>query len=364
MTLPRYLDLSEMARAVGASSVIEQVMEQQRAEREQFLRPLAATAADDLYRMLGGAAAVESIIQQERFKRDHALDSYRQLFGQSAFDLQTNHALGSLTSAVEAARLAGAFELPDLLEQYRVTDVSLAAQLVDAHRLSWWEDSCAEVLNAHSALSAMFDRIDVLGRDAWSAIDSVLSDPWLELHTVRQARELLGISGLLRPPLFRILTRKEKRRTIRLLIRDNAMSAEVRKAQGLVHRNEKVLRVLIAQCMEGAYGEDWAKERLTLCGCKKLLGRPLEGDESVLDHADYKHYELIMCHDEHFEAVFAVAYEDVDALRQMIGRLGQLRARSHHGRTFTPKDYRELVTLWRAMEAGFECLIDDVVIDS
>lgn len=363
MTLPRYLDIREMARAAGGYSVIDQVMEQQRAEREQFLRPLAAAAADDLYRMLGGAAAFESIIQQERFKRDHALDSYRQLVGQSAFDLQTNHALGSLTTAVEAARLAGAFELPDLLERYRVTDMSLAAQLADAHRLSWWEDGCAEVLNAHSALSAMFDRIDVVGREAWSAIDSVLSDPLLDLHTVRQARELLNISGLLRAPRYRILTRKEKRRHIQLLIKDNAMPAPVRKAQGLVHRNEKVLRALISQCMEGAYGEDWAKARLPLCGCQKLLGRPLEGDESVMDHADYKHYELIMCHDEHFEAVFAVAYEDVDALRLTIGRLGQLRARSHHGRTFTAEDYRELVTLWRAMEAGFEGLVDDVVIE-
>lgn len=362
--LPRYLNIREMARAVGASSVIEQVIAQQRAEREHLLRPLAAAAADDLYRMLGGVNAVESIIEQERLNRDHALASYRQLVGQSAFDLQTNLVLDSLTSAVEAARLGGAFELPHLLEQYRVTDLLLAAQLADAHRLSWWNDSCAQVLNAHSALSAMFDRIDVVGRETWSAIDSVLSDSWLELHTARQARELLGISGLLRAPRFRILTRKEKRRHIRVLIKDNAMPAPVRKAQGLVHRNEKVLRTLIGQCMEGAYGEDWAKERLPLCGCKKLLGRPLERDESVLDHADYRHYELIMCHDEHFEAVFAAAYEDVDALRLTISRLGQLRARSHHGRTFTAEDYRELVTLWRAMEAGFECLIDDVVIDS
>jgi len=364
MTLPRYIDIREMARAVGASSVIEQVMEQQRAERERFLRPLAATAADDLYRMLGGVGAVESIIRQERLNRDHALDSYRQLVGQSAFDLQTNHALGSLTSAVEAARLAGAFELPNQLERYRVADISLAAQLADAHQLSWWNDSCAEVLNAHSALSTMFDRIDVVGREAWSAIDSVLSDRLRDLHTVRQARELLNISGLLRAPRYRILTRKEKRRHIRLLIKDNAMPAPVRKAQGLVHRNEKVLRVLIAQCLEEAYGEDWVNERLPQCGCKSLLGRARDEDESVLDCADYKHYELIMCHDEHFETVFAAAYEDVEELRHMIIRLGQLRARSHHGRTFTPEDYRELATLWRAMEAGFEGLIDDVVIDS
>lgn len=339
------------------------MIEQQRTEREQILRLHSSTAADDLYRMQGGVGAVESIIEQERIKRDHAFDSYRQLVGQSAFDLQTSQALGPLTSAVESARLGGAFELANLLEQYRVADISLAAQLADAHRLSWWDDSCAEALNAHSALSAMFDRIDVVGREAWSAIDSVLSDPFLYLHTVRQARELLNISGLLRAPRYRILTRKEKRRHIRLLIKDNAMPAPVRKAQGLVHRNEKVLRTLIAQCMEGAYGEDWAKKRLPRCGYQKLLGRPLEGDESVLDHADYKHYELIMYYDEHFEAVFAVAYEDVDALRHMIGRLGQLRVRSHHGRTFTPEDLQELATLWRAMEAGFGGLVDDVVIE-
>jgi hypothetical protein len=163
--------------------------------------------------MLGGVGAVESIIEQESLKRDHALDSYRQLVGQSAFDLQTNHALGSLTTAVEAARLSGAFELPDLLEQYRVTDVSLAAQLADACRLSWWEDSCAGVLNAHTALSAMFDRIDVVGREAWSAIDSVLADSLLGACSVRQARDLLDISGLLRFPRIRTLDRAGKAAT-------------------------------------------------------------------------------------------------------------------------------------------------------
>lgn len=364
MTLPRYLDIREIARAVGGHSVIDQMMEQQRAEREQYLHLHSSTAADDLFRMLGGIGAVESILEHERIRRNHAFDSYRQLVGQSAFDLQTNQGLGSLTSAVEAARLGGAFELPDLLEQYRVTDISLAAQLADAHRLSWWDGSCAEVLNAHSALSTMFDRIDVVGRGAWSAIDSVLADNLLGACSVRQTRELLDISGLLRFPRFRTLTLQERRQRIKRLIRDNAVPAPVKKAQSLIHRYEKVLRTLIAQCMEDAYGEDWANERLPQCGCKPLLGRARNDDESVLDCADYKHYELIMCHDEHFETVFAVAYEDVDALQHMIVRLGLLRARSHHGRTFTAEDLQELVTLWRAMEAGFEGLIDDVVIDS
>lgn len=364
MTLPRYLDIREMARAIGGHSVIEQVMEQQRADREQFLRVHSSVAADDLYRMLGGGAAFERIIQQERFKRDHALDSYRQLVGQSAFDLQTNHALGSLTSAVEAARLAGSFALPDLLDQYRITDLSLAAKLVDAHRMPWWDGQHAEALNAQSALSGMFDQIDLIRRDMWPAIQEVISEPLVGIYSVRQAREMLGISGLLRFPRFRTLTLEEKRRRIKRLIREIAVPLPVKKAQALVHRYEKLLRDLIAQCMADSYGEDWAEDRLPICGCKKLLGKPLEGDESVLDHADYKHYELIMCHDEHFEAVFAVAYEDVDVLRNMISRLGALRARSHHGRTFTGEDLVELTTLWRAMEVGFEGLVYDVVFES
>ncbi|MEB2314830.1 MAG: hypothetical protein OZ919_01910 [Xanthomonadaceae bacterium] len=363
MTLPKYLDIREMARAAGDHSAIERLIDQQHAEREELLRLHAVRAENEMFRVLGGRDAIQGIIDRERTDWERAFDSYRQLASSSVFDLQASPALHSMTQAVEAARRAGAFELPNLIDQYRVSDVSLAALWADARRLSWWDDSFAETLNAHSALSAMFDRANVFGHEAWSAIDSVLSDPFFGLHTVRQARELLDISGLLRAPRFRILTRKEKRKTIRLLIRDNAMPPEVRKAQGLVHRYEKALRTLIGQCMEGAYGEDWTKERLPLCGCRKLLGRSLDGDESVLDHADYKHYELIMCHHEHFEAVFAIAYEDVDRLRLTIVRLGQLRARSHHGRTFTAEDLQELITLWRAMEAGFEGLIDDVAVE-
>lgn len=296
--------------------------------------------------------------------REKEFDLYRHLVVSSLFDQQNAQVLHSLTRAVEASRFSGMFTLPEILEKYRITDLSLAAQIADAHRFSWWSSDYAKILNEHAALSAMFDQIDMVGHETWSAIDSVLAAPLLDLHTVRQTCDLLEISGLLRAPRYRILNRQEKRKHIRLLIKDNTMPATIRKAQGLVHRNEKVLRTLIAQCMEGAYGDDWEKSRLPLCDCKKLLGRPLEGDESVMDHADYKHYELIMCHDEHFKTVFSVAYQDVNALRNMIVRLGQLRARSHHGRTFTAENLQELVTLWRAMEAGFESLIDDVVIDS
>jgi len=230
--------------------------------------------------------------------------------------------------------------------------------------MSWWNDYQFEALNAHSALSGMFNGIRVVGSDSWQAIEVVLSEPLIGLESVRQAREFLEISGLLRFPRYRTLTVQEKRRRVKRLIRDNEPPASVKKAQNLVHRYEKLLRVLIAQGMEQAYGESWSEARLPVCDCKKLLRKTLEGEESVLDHADYIHYELIMCHDEHFEAVFAVGYTDIDELRRTIKRLAQLRARSHHGRAFTSEDLRELVTLWRAMEAGFEAFIDDIVLDS
>jgi hypothetical protein len=271
VTLHGYLDIRELARAAAGHSAIDDLIKQQREEHERMLHLHSSTATDQLYRMLGGIGAVEGVIEQARVSGDRAFDTYRHWVDRSALDLHMSQALDSLTSAVEAARRAGAFELPNLLQQYRVADTSLAAQLADAYRLPWWDDSYAKALNAHAALSSMLDSIDAVGREAWSAIDSVLSDSLLDLHSVRQVRELLNLSGLLRAPRYRILSRKEKRRHIQLLVKDNAMPAPVRKAQGLVHRYEKVLRVLIARRMETAYGEDWAKERLPLCECGKLL---------------------------------------------------------------------------------------------
>lgn len=362
MKIPLYFDARDLAQTIGGFSAMERMIEEEREQRERLLRFHAAPAIDDILSSLGGLSAIKSIVARERTEREREFDSYRQLVDPSQqFDLAPHPVLGSLSSAVETARLAGSLALPDLLDHYRIADLSLAARLADAHRMSWWDDLHLEELNAHSALSGMLDGIGAVGRDSWEAIDSVLSDPLIGLDSVRQAREFLDITGLLRFPRFRTLTIQEKRRRVKRLIRENALPAPVKKAQGLVHRYEKLLRVLIAQCMEDAYGADWAEARLPLCDCKKLLGKSLEGDESVLDHADYKHYELIMCHDEHFETVFAAGYTDSDELRRTIARLGQLRARSHHGRTFTAEDLRELTALWRAMEAGFEGLIDEVV---
>lgn len=115
--------------------------------------------------------------------------------------------------------------------------------------------------------------------------------------------------------------------------------------------------------MEAAYGEDWPVERLPKCSCNKLLGKKLEDGETVLDHADFTHYADIMCHKEHFAAVFSEGFEDPVALREMILRLGRLRARSAHARTFTADNLREFTAIWRVIEAGWIELVDGVVFD-
>src|SRR5690606_20513623 len=117
------------------------------------------------------------------------------------------------------------------------------------------------------------------------------------------------------------------------------------------------------ECLEDTYGDDWAAERLPLCGCKKLLGKRLDDDEIILDQADYAHYAEIMTHEEHFELIFSKGFECPEKLAWMIRRLGQLRARANHARMFTSDDWSELTRLWRLVSAGLADLGDDVVFE-
>lgn len=346
----------ELVQMIGGTAFLERELHEAHQHHEQLVRLHALPAMSDLFLTLESLECV----QQER---NRIVDSCRRQIDWSQSQRLSQEALGSLTSGVEAARLAGSLYLPDMLDAYGVSDHTLATSLADAHRMPWWDDSHIASLNSHRALSGMFNTIDFVGRDAWRAVEMVLSEPLIGIESVRCTREFLEISGLLRFPRFRVLTMQEKRRRVKQLFLDNGLPVPVKKAHALVHRNEKVLRVLIARCMEDAYGEDWPQARLPLCDCKKLLGKSLEEDECVLDHADYKHYELIMCHEDHFAALFSQGYADVGVLRGMLVRLGQLRAQSHHGRTFTAEHFQELTVLWRTMEAGFVGLMHDVVQD-
>lgn len=105
------------------------------------------------------------------------------------------------------------------------------------------------------------------------------------------------------------------------------------------------------------YGEDWAEERLPLCGCEGLLGRWRSGGgDFVLEYADYHHYKKIMGHPEHFAELFEAGFEDREALIGLIEKAGNLRAPSHHARPFTTEDLRDLRTTWRLLEKGLAAL--------
>ena len=335
MKIPYDIDFRELASSIGGLSVAKQIGEWERTERERIFRV-----------------------------QDSIFSSHRQMMKLANLDsFEHSKVLESMTSAVEAARVAGYFELPDILDQYRQTDAALASRLVEACQMTWRTDFHLEALGSHAALSSMLDETRLVGHDALSAVESVLSSPILGLNSFRQATQFLNISGLLRFPRFRVLTRVEKKRRVRLLVKENAAPVQVRKAHSLTHRYELVLREVIAQCMENAYGEDWAAERLPKCNCKKLLGKQLDEGEVVLDHADYTHYAAILSHAEHFDSIFSKGFDSAEEVGRMLLRVGQLRARAHHARTFTAENLRELVVLWRVIESGLIELVDDVVFD-
>ena len=272
--------------------------------------------------------------------------------------------LDAAANAIESARLAGALNLPDALERYRLSDTALSSQIVEAKKLAWFDAPRIAALNSHAAMSDLLDTTKIIGHGTLSAVNEFLSEPSY-LHSVRQVSQLMEVSKLLRLPRYRILTRDEKAGRIRVLVKNSAPSAHARRAHSFIHRYESVLRFVLADCMERAYGEDWAASRLPLCGCKNLLGKgkTLDEGETILDRADFTHYANIMCDSEHFDNVFSAGFDDPEELRQMIIRVGNLRARSHHARTFTPEHYRELVTLLRTIEAGLSGLIEEIEID-
>lgn len=336
MRIPGYPDALEIARAAGGLSAIEGTLARDFHEQQRMIVNLQRVAE----------------LRQEMAALDHG--------GM----MEVAKLRDAMTSAVEAARVAGYLNLPDVLDQYRQSDANLALRLIDAQYNARWLHSHLDALNVHTALSDMLDQTGIVGRDVVSAVDSVLASQLSGVDSFRQVRDLLNFSGLLRLPRIRRLSDPEKRQRVKLLLKDCAPSADVRKAHSFVHRYELVLRDVIVKRMQDAYGENWEPDRLPLCGCKKLLGKQVEGDEIAIDHADFAHYALIMCHAEHFDAIFSKGFDSAEDLREMILRVGRLRARAQHARTFTGENLRALMVLLRAIEAGLCELVDDVVIES
>lgn len=113
-----------------------------------------------------------------------------------------------------------------------------------------------------------------------------------------------------------------------------------------------------SECRQAPVGATHPCTGLKRCGCTDLLGRWRARGGDPLDHADFAHYKRIMTHPENFSRVFASGFDDPQELATLIDRAGRLRAASHHGRSFSEEDLRELRVTWRTLQTGLENLIE------
>lgn len=188
------------------------------------------------------------------------------------------------------------------------------------------------------------------------------------LGALSEYRQFFDSAGLLLPrwPRVRRLDERDKNRQFAQRLGQNKPSIYIRKATTLFHQYERVLRQIINAVMEDQYGEDWAVERLPLCGCKDLLGKwQKAGYGEVLDFADYHHYRMIMNHAEHFEHIFARAFVDPEILTTLVTTAAKYRGDTHHARdTFEPGDLLHLRVTWNTLRSGLIALMPDYEFDN
>lgn len=271
--------------------------------------------------------------------------------------------LFAVEQAIEAARGVGAFSLPNELESFRRSEREVAESLMRVHDESWWRASYADALHTHQALADMLSAAAIVDRHVLDALEATLHVRIPELQSVAQAQNFLDAAGLMKLRGLRRLTAREKRERVRGMVRDNRPPRHVRKAHSVIHSHEISLRLIMAQCLEDAYGEDWAKTRLPLCGknCDRLLDKPLVEFETPLDYADYVHYVAIMVQPDHYDDIFSEAFDSPDIIRHLFERARVLRASASHARRFTPEDMVELALVWKTIAVGLSKLTDDVV---
>lgn len=267
-----------------------------------------------------------------------------------------------LEQAQMAAKLAQSFALPTVMERFRtpvdlMADKLLGLQSFDLLR----QPTYMEAFNRASALSDVLAASVRVGRELREATQAFALGSIPAFDTLAGYRNFLDAAGLQLPrwPRLRLLSAAEKRRRFKARLKTKTEPAHVKRAKTLVHRYELTLREILDAVMAETYGEDWAEARLPLCDCKDLLGRWRKRGGDVLDHADYAHYARIMSHSEHFEAVFEAGFDNPAALATLLNDAGRLRAASHHARTFTPEDLRDLRVTWRTIETGLLAFTGD-----
>lgn len=271
----------------------------------------------------------------------------------------------SAAAVVEAKRiaeLAQTYTLHAALDPFRTAVEPFADKLLHLQTLDTIKSP--ESLNAFmqaSTISDLFVKSISVDHQLQEAIRQFTQVRVPKFDTLNGYRQFLDAAGLGLPhwPHPRLLTIGEKRRRFRARLKNKAESSHVIKARTVAQRYELTLRDILDEVMASEYGEGWAVERLLLCDCKDLLGKWKKRGGEVLDHADYAHYERIMCYPAHFEAVFEAGFDDLMELAVLIKKAGGLRAALQHFHPFTHEDLRDLRLIWRTIETGLLALTDD-----
>lgn len=277
------------------------------------------------------------------------------------------YSLSAIDNAMSIAELARTYSLHAALDPFRTSVDSLASKLLYLPSLDMIKQPA--YLDAFMHASTISDifiesiRADHRLQEATRQFSQVAVPTFATLNDYGQFLNAAGLR-LHHWPHARLLTIGEKRRRFREKLNDKVEPNHVKKGKSLVQRYELTLRDILNEVMANAYGEEWAIERLPLCDCKDLLGKWQKRGGEVLSHADYAHYERIMSHQEHFEAVFGVGFDDPIALAELIKKAGNLRAALLHYHPFTPEDLRDLRLIWRTIETGLLALTEGYELES
>jgi hypothetical protein len=283
-------------------------------------------------------------------------------------DMRTSSVFQAIVDRASSDALASRnFQLSPFLEQHRTEQIVLRDRLMVVQQNPWWNNP--SFLPSFTQASALADSIAGVSRIDRAILESsrLFNETAMPgLGALAEYRQFFDSAGLLLPrwPRVKRLDERDKKRKFAQLLRENRPSVYTRKATTLFYQYERVLRQIVNAVMEDEYGEDWAMARLPLCGCKDLIGKwQKAGFGDVLDHADFRHYEKIMGHGEHFERIFGLAFDDPATLTALVATARKYRRPTRHARDFGPSELFDLRVTWNSLKSGLVLLMPDYELD-
>lgn len=121
------------------------------------------------------------------------------------------------------------------------------------------------------------------------------------------------------------------------------------KCYNILQRLERRLRHFINEAMTEKYGEDWPRKRLPPNIRDDWEEKKTRGEKSgvafgsIIDAADFTHYELIICRRDNWREVFEGRFQRMESVRESFQRLYPIRLATMHGRFVTKEDELYLI---------------------